>query len=121
MKPPPPMLPARGRVTASAKPTATAASTALPPSRKTSSPTRDAAASWVTTMPCFATTGTAVAKGEMTGGGSAAAITGAKIRQTKAARRKGCKAVELPKSSSVETPAAQAPQDEDFYLNPMTS
>ncbi len=42
MKPPPPILPARGRVTASAKPTATAASTALPPSRSTSSPTRDA-------------------------------------------------------------------------------
>ena len=31
MKPPPPILPARGSVTASAKPTATAASTALPP------------------------------------------------------------------------------------------
>ena len=31
MKPPPPMLPALGKVTASAKPTATAASTALPP------------------------------------------------------------------------------------------
>src|SRR5271166_4237542 len=92
MKPPPPMLPARGRVTASAKPTATAASTALPPSRKTSSPTRDAAASWVTTMPCLATTGRAVAKGEMIGVVSAAARAGAKTRRTKVARRKRCKA-----------------------------
>ena len=46
MKPPPPRLPARGSVTASAKPTATAASTALPPSLSTSRPTREAAASW---------------------------------------------------------------------------
>ena len=67
MKPPPPRLPARGSVTASAKPTATAASTALPPRFKISNPTRDAAASCVTTMPCLATTGRAVARGEMMG------------------------------------------------------
>ena len=67
MKPPPPILPARGRVTASAKPTATAASTALPPRFRMSSPTRDASASWVTTMPCLAITGRAVANGEMIG------------------------------------------------------
>ena len=54
MKPPPPRLPARGKVTASAKPTATAASTALPPRFKMSNPTREAAASCVTTMPCLA-------------------------------------------------------------------
>ena len=38
MKPPPPRLPARGSVTASANPTATAASTALPPRFKMSTP-----------------------------------------------------------------------------------
>ena len=52
MKPPPPILPARGMVTASAKPTATAASTALPPRfqdhrRRLAS----ACASWLATMP----------------------------------------------------------------------
>src|SRR4051812_47963688 len=40
MNPPPPMLPASGQVTARAKPTATAASTALPPLARTCSPTR---------------------------------------------------------------------------------
>ncbi len=78
MKPPPPMLPARGRVTASAKPTATAASTALPPRFSMSNPTRDASASWLTTMPCVAMTGRAVAKGEMIGAGSAQAAAGEK-------------------------------------------
>ena len=38
MNPPPPMLPAEGCVTASAKPTATAASTALPPAFSTATP-----------------------------------------------------------------------------------
>src|SRR5512133_457038 len=38
VKPPPPRLPACGKVTASAKPVATAASTALPPARITSTP-----------------------------------------------------------------------------------
>jgi hypothetical protein len=32
-----------------------------------SNPTREAAASWLTIMPCLATTGRAVARGEMTG------------------------------------------------------
>ena len=39
MKPPPPMLPQQGWTTASAYPTATAASMALPPSRSTLAPT----------------------------------------------------------------------------------
>src|SRR5210317_83984 len=39
MKPPPPMFPASMKVTAIEKPTATAASTALPPARSTSSAT----------------------------------------------------------------------------------
>ena len=39
MKPPPPMLPATGCTTASANPTATAASTAFPPARRMSRPT----------------------------------------------------------------------------------
>ena len=51
MNPPPPMLPALGSTTARANPTATAASTALPPERSTSSPTRVARTSAVTTMP----------------------------------------------------------------------
>src|SRR5262252_3257881 len=38
MYPPPPMLPASGNTTASANPTATAASTALPPFFRTSTP-----------------------------------------------------------------------------------
>ena len=42
MKPPPPMLPAAGCVTASANPVAIAASTALPPARSTSAPAREA-------------------------------------------------------------------------------
>lgn len=57
MKPSPPMLPARGRVTASAKPTATAASTALPPLRRMSAPTWLAISFWLTTMPRVPTTG----------------------------------------------------------------
>ena len=59
MKPPPPMLPALGCVTASAKPTATAASMALPPLLRTLSPASVACASRVTTMPCRARTGCA--------------------------------------------------------------
>src|SRR5262245_39908847 len=51
MKPPPPMLPASGHVTASAKATATAASTALPPERRALRPASDAGRETVTTMP----------------------------------------------------------------------
>src|ERR1700694_1290752 len=57
MNPPPPMLPARGSVTASANPTATAASTALPPLRRISTPTLVASGSSLTTMPLLASTG----------------------------------------------------------------
>src|SRR5437867_4272006 len=51
MKPPPPMLPASGQVTARAKPTATAASTALPPLFRTAAPTSEAGGDTDTTMP----------------------------------------------------------------------
>jgi hypothetical protein len=61
-KPPPPMLPQQGCTTASAYPTATAASTALPPARRMSAPTPDATCCAVTTMPF----------GAFTGGGDAA-------------------------------------------------
>src|SRR5215831_17958339 len=54
MKPPPPMLPANGYVTASAKPVATAASTALPPRTMMSRPTRLAIESLLTTIACGA-------------------------------------------------------------------
>src|SRR5580704_2483298 len=57
MKPPPPRLPAPGCTTASAKPVATAASTALPPDRMISTPTWDANSCALTTMPCWARTG----------------------------------------------------------------
>src|SRR5262245_29756882 len=51
MNPPPPMLPASGQVTARAKATATAASTALPPFLRTATPTSAAGADTHTTMP----------------------------------------------------------------------
>src|SRR5205807_2650725 len=56
MNPPPPMLPATGYVTASAKATATAASTALPPDLRTDTPTSAAGGDAQTTMPCRAST-----------------------------------------------------------------
>src|SRR4051812_29944106 len=49
MNPPPPMLPASGKVTARAKAVATAASTALPPLWRISAPTREAGAETETT------------------------------------------------------------------------
>ena len=51
------MLPARGSVTAKAKPTATAASMALPPSAKMRDPTALAISFCETTMPCKPTFG----------------------------------------------------------------
>ena len=54
--PPPPRLPQQGLVTASAKPTATAASIALPPWRRMSAPISAARRSAATTMPCSAST-----------------------------------------------------------------
>jgi hypothetical protein len=50
-------LPAVGCVTASAKPTATAASMAVPPSFSTSAPIFEAVACTDTTIPCFARSG----------------------------------------------------------------
>ena len=51
MKPPPPMLPALGCVTASANAVATAASTALPPVASTDAPASHAGADVQTTRP----------------------------------------------------------------------
>src|SRR6187549_2651513 len=73
MKPPPPMLPADGWVTPSANPTATAASTALPPRFKIATPTSLAAASALLTAPCVPT---ATAGSELLGRAGAVA-TGA--------------------------------------------
>ena len=52
MKPPPPRLPADGCVTAKANPTATAASTALPPALSTLAPTWEANGERDATTPC---------------------------------------------------------------------
>src|SRR5437899_847984 len=62
-KPPPPMLPAEGWVTASANAVATAASTALPPSHRTSTPTWEATKFWEATIPLRARAGTPAAAG----------------------------------------------------------
>src|SRR5262245_22592950 len=61
MKPPPPMLPAVGCVTASANAVATTASIALPPSLITSAPIREAISLCDATMPRCARTGTVLA------------------------------------------------------------
>ncbi len=53
MKPPPPMLPADGCVTASANEVATAASTAFPPFARTEAPASHAGAETHTTKPSF--------------------------------------------------------------------
>src|SRR5688572_999589 len=63
-KPPPPMLPAVGCVTASANAVATAASTAVPPSASTCTPTWLARASWVATIPPLARAGWVPAEAE---------------------------------------------------------
>src|SRR5579871_3040330 len=57
MNPPPPRLPADGCVTASARATATAASTALPPRLRMPAPTCEAVSLDEATMPCGARTG----------------------------------------------------------------
>ena len=74
MKPPPPRLPAEGCVTASAKPVATAASTALPPRLRMSMPTWEASGEREATTPFWPRTtcaGSAVA-GSALGASSAA-------------------------------------------------
>src|SRR5947209_9622719 len=57
MNPPPPRLPACGCTTANANPTATAASTALPPACMISTPAWEANSCTLTTIPCAACTG----------------------------------------------------------------
>src|SRR5688572_9345307 len=56
MNPPPPMFPALGCVTASAKAVATAASTAFPPFARIAAPTSDAGAEVETTSPALDST-----------------------------------------------------------------
>src|SRR5579883_598276 len=55
MNPPPPMFPASGSATASANPTATAASTAFPPCRRISTPAALASALLLAIIACGAT------------------------------------------------------------------
>src|SRR5690606_13422804 len=70
MNPPPPMFPACGYVTASAKPVAIAASTAFPPWRRTSAPIRPAVPLAEATIPRGArTTADTVASGGESGAG----------------------------------------------------
>src|SRR5262245_42490310 len=57
INPPPPRLPAAGHTTAKASPTATAASTALPPRFNTSTPTCEAISLTEETIPCLPRTG----------------------------------------------------------------
>ena len=87
MKPPPPMLPAFGKVTASAKPTATAASTALPPRASTSRPISVARLSWLATIPCGAVATCAAATPELSRMKRFCAASGvaARMRNAKAA------------------------------------
>src|SRR5690242_3379468 len=61
MNPPPPILPQQGSTTASAYPTATAASTALPPSERMRTPTSEARRCADTTIPCSASTASGAA------------------------------------------------------------
>src|SRR6185312_11689588 len=62
MKPPPPMFPAVGYVTASANPVATAASTALPPALRISTPASLARRELLTTIACSASVAGAPAR-----------------------------------------------------------
>ncbi len=81
MNPPPPILPALGSTAASAKAVATAASTALPPSRSTATPTSVASAWSATTMPCApSAAGVSSGKGQPSGTrGRPAALAGAAV------------------------------------------
>src|SRR2546428_1534255 len=94
MKPPPPMLPASGSTTSSANATATAASIALPPCFRMSTPTCDASGCAETTIAWGAVTGRArrVQVAGMTAGlrigvGPAVAGAGGRCAQPRAASR----------------------------------
>src|SRR5579883_2419394 len=103
MKPPPPMLPAEGNVTASANAVATAASTALPPDASTSAPTLLAIASSVDTMPrAERGVGAPCLYGQSAGktGGGAGGAAGADAEATGVAGATG--AVEVPPHEASE-------------------
>src|SRR5215204_3037609 len=81
MKPPPPMFPALGRVTASAKAVATAASTALPPLARIAAPASHAGADVQTTRPSLdETPGSGAAVRVAAGQASSVATSAAKAR-----------------------------------------
>src|SRR3989449_2005421 len=94
MKPPPPMLPASGSTTSSANATATAASIALPPCFRMSTPTCDASGCAETTIAGDAVTGRArrvqvagMTAGPRIGVGPAVAGAGGRCAQPRAASR----------------------------------
>src|SRR3569833_1180245 len=87
MKPPPPILPARGYVTAIANPVATAAPTALPPLLSTSAPIRSAIFSCATTMPWRADTGCACVGSDETRASCADPMEGRRISSRARAKR----------------------------------
>src|SRR5712691_2892194 len=90
MNPPPPRLPACGCVTASAKATATAASTALPPRCSASSPMCVARFSWLTTIAWWATIACAGGNGvSARAAGSSARKARTKVAHAPKARRSG--------------------------------
>src|SRR6185369_13202153 len=104
MKPPPPMLPAVGWTTASAKAVATAASTAVPPAAITSAPMRDAISFCDATMPFCERIGTELAAVATV---SAAQIAAATIGRAylMGSSVRGLYALQLPPSPS-EQPGA---------------
>ena len=90
MKPPPPMLPAVGCVTASANPVAMAASTALPPLRRTRAPTSLAIHCWEeTTPPRVRTTSCDWASARPTENGATKTVARAAARASVVAVRRG--------------------------------
>src|ERR1051326_262819 len=103
MNPPPPMLPAGGCTTASAKPTATAESIALPPACMISTPT--CVANWctVTTIACCVRTGCTAAQAQ--GSASAHANSNGKINDFFGDRMLGLWKPEMPES--IEASRAQ--------------
>src|SRR5688572_10657230 len=97
MKPPPPRLPALGCVTASAKPVATAASTALPPRARTAAPTSDARPDTDTTTPRRDWTTLVSRRGaSWAGDAEAVAIEVASTIATRAGNRRGAVMIDRP-------------------------
>src|SRR5947207_1589171 len=79
------MLPAEGQTTASVSPTATAASIALPPRFKTSTPTLEAISLTEATMPCLPRAGGREADSAV---GGALSCAGAQANEKKSAKQR---------------------------------